>query len=113
MNGAHIELLPSRELNGRDRQRVAQLAHEVDWGTPLGVEPLHFGNDDCWRVLVRMDDQIVSTLEILEREVAVGRSRLVVAGIAGVMTGPTFQGHGYSSAAMRRAATFLTDERAP
>ena len=106
-----VELLPSGDINGRDRERLTQMEHDVDWGTPAGTEPLRFGDGDRWRVLVRDGGQIASTVQILERSVMVGERPLTVAGIAGVMTAVDFRGRGHASAAMERAATFLTTDR--
>jgi len=83
----------------------------VDWGTPPGVVPMQFGGPTDWRVLVRESGQVVSTVEILERQVLVSATELRIVGIAGVMTAAAYQRRGHASAAMRRAAAFLNDER--
>lgn len=52
----------------------------------------------------------VSILQMLARTVRVGKTEVRVGGIAGVMTPPAYQRHGYASANMRHAADFLREE---
>jgi len=111
MTQAAIELFAWADVPEVDRRRLAEMDHQVDWGTPPGVAPLQFGGPSDWRIVVRESGQIVTTVEILEREVLVGRKAPVVAGIAGVMTAAAYQQRGHASGAMRRAAEFLIEER--
>jgi len=111
MAEAAVELRAWADSDDRDRGRLAEIERDVDWGTPAGVTPFQFGGHSDWRVLVRENGQVVSTVGILERPVLVGGRALVVAGIAGVMTAAGYQGRGHASAAMRQAAVFLTTER--
>ncbi len=111
MTKSTIELLARPDIPETDRPRLLEMERAVDWGTPPGVAPMQFGGPSDWRVLVRESGKVVSTVEILERQVLVSATELRIAGIAGVMTAAAYQGRGYASAAMRRAAAFLTDER--
>jgi GNAT superfamily N-acetyltransferase len=106
-----IELLARSDVFEADQQRLLEMERDVDWGTPPGVASMQFGGPSDWRVLVRESGQVVSTVEILERLVLVGATELQICGIAGVMTTAAYQGRGHASAAMRRAAAFLHDDR--
>ena len=63
-----------------------------------------------WMILGRVDDEIVSQLGVLKRDILVGGVRLAVGGVGGVATLPAWQRHGLATALMRAAARFLQEE---
>jgi len=64
-----------------------------------------------WSIRVRDDaDRLVAQIGMLTREADVDGARTLVGGIGGVKTHPDARGRGHAAAAMRAAATFLTDE---
>ena len=67
-------------------------------------------SDVDWHILIKVDETLVSHVEIVEREVQVGKDRLVLGGIGGVMTLPEWQGRGLAQAGMRKAQEFLCME---
>lgn len=64
-----------------------------------------------WSIRVRDDDgRLVAQVGMLTREADVDGAQTLVGGIGGVKTHPEARARGHASAAMRTAATFLTDE---
>jgi len=73
------------------------------------------GDDTCWsevdwHILITVDGMLVSHVEIVEREACVGKDRVKLGGIGGVMTLPEWQGRGLAQAGMRKAQEFICKE---
>ena len=64
---------------------------------------------DDWRLLVRVEDKLVSHIAIIERTCLVNGKPVKVGGVGGVGTHPEWRGHGLASLAMVQAAEFLTN----
>jgi GNAT superfamily N-acetyltransferase len=104
-----VELAP--EMNERI-DRLDDLAFNSD--SDEAEEPDLF-NDLEWSssdvmLLGWLDDELVSQVGILRREILVGGKPLWVGGIGGVATLPDRQGKGYAGKLMRRAETYMRDE---
>jgi aminoglycoside 2'-N-acetyltransferase I len=67
-------------------------------------------SDVDWHILITMDGMLVSHVEIVERDAQVGRDRLKLGGIGGVMTLPEWRGRGLAQAGMRKAQEFICEE---
>jgi predicted GNAT family N-acyltransferase len=94
------DLLPEeREIIGRWIRK--EFPPEVD---PHKWAPLN------WRVLARLDGELVSVVEILERTLTVAGRPIRVAGIGNVITPEPWRGRGFATALMRRAQTFACEE---
>ena len=63
-----------------------------------------------WSVLVWDQDELVSRVGLITREILSNGENKFIGGIGGVMTHPQKQGKGYASHAMREAARILDSE---
>jgi aminoglycoside 2'-N-acetyltransferase I len=63
-----------------------------------------------WSILVWDQDELVSRVGLLTREVLSNGEKKLIGGIGGVMTHPKRQGKGYASVAMREAANILDSQ---
>lgn len=69
--------------------------HKYTWATP------------DWHVLVRIQDNIVSYLHLMERQGLYDNLPVKLVGIGAVMTQPRYRGRGLSSLALRQAQEFM------
>jgi aminoglycoside 2'-N-acetyltransferase I len=67
-------------------------------------------SDVDWHILISINEELVSHVEIVERDVFVGRKRVKVGGIGGVMTLPEWRCQGLAQAGMRKAQEFICKE---
>jgi len=67
-------------------------------------------SDAEWHVLLRVDGQLVSHVEIVERTGTVAGRPVKLGGIGGVVTLPEWRGQGLATATLERAAAFMRDE---
>ncbi len=63
-----------------------------------------------WSVLVWDEDELVSLVGLITREILSNGQKKLIGGIGGVMTHPETQGKGYASHAMREAAKIFDSE---
>jgi GNAT superfamily N-acetyltransferase len=63
-----------------------------------------------WSILVWEDDELVSRVGLLRREINSNGEQKTIGGVGGVMTHPERQGKGHASEAMREAARIFHEE---
>ncbi len=63
--------------------------------------------DPDWAVMVWEDEELVTTVQIVERLARVGRRSLRLGGIGNVSTKVEWRGRGYATAALKAAQEFL------
>ena len=94
------DLLPAdREIIGRWLRQ--EFPPETD---PYKWAPLY------WRLLARVDGELVGVVEILERTVTVAGRPIRVAGIGNVITPVPWRKRGFATTLMHRALAFASDE---
>jgi GNAT superfamily N-acetyltransferase len=101
-----IEAKRTGELTESERARIdawliQQFAEESDdyeW------------SDVNWHVMLRVDGQLVSHVEIVERTGTVDGEPVKLGGIGGVVTLPEWRGRGLATAALARATALMRDE---
>jgi aminoglycoside 2'-N-acetyltransferase I len=101
-----IEVKRTDELTESERtyidawliQQFGEESHDYAW------------SDVDWHVLLRVDDQLVSHVEIVERTGTVDERPVKLGGIGGVVTLSEWRGRGLATAVLGRAATFMRDE---
>jgi GNAT superfamily N-acetyltransferase len=101
---AKIEIRSVDSLSDYERWQIRSWQSQV-----FDLESEQFSAVD-WYILVSHDDHWVSMLEIVERVATVGGQPVNLGGIGSVTTLPAWRGHGFSSAALRTAATFMREE---
>jgi aminoglycoside 2'-N-acetyltransferase I len=67
-------------------------------------------SDVDWHVLLRVNGQLVSHVEIVERMGTVDGRPVKLGGIGGVVTLPEWRGRGLATSTLERAATFMRDD---
>jgi GNAT superfamily N-acetyltransferase len=67
-------------------------------------------SDVDWHVMLRVDGQLVSHVEIVERTGTVDGRPVRLGGIGGVVTLPEWRGRGLATAGLERAAALMRDE---
>jgi aminoglycoside 2'-N-acetyltransferase I len=98
-----VEIKSVKNLSPEEQDEVYQLltiVYEAD------ISTWTWSQDD-WRLLVRMNDRIVSHVAITERICLVDGQPVKVGGIGGVGTHPEWRKQGLASLAMRKTADFL------
>lgn len=86
-----------------------------EWGTLLrdvfgiGEEEMEWSDVD-WNVLVRLDEKLVSQVDIIDRIAQVGDHQVRLGGIGGVATLSAFRGRGFARMALTSAAIFMEKE---
>jgi len=102
----HITIRRNSDLSPEELKRVGDLGQTVFGNDPYGYT---WSNVD-WHVLLSMDGEWVSHIDIIERTGAVNGQPIKLGGIGGVGTLPAWRRRGLAEAAMRAAMTFLRDE---
>ena len=101
-----VEIRLADKLGEEERRQL------FEWGEdPFGVRDFQIR----WRpkelhFVVESAGRPVSHVGVLRHTVAVGRRRVTVGGVGGVITRPDVQGSGYASLALTRATDFMRDE---
>jgi aminoglycoside 2'-N-acetyltransferase I len=80
------------------RQQFSEESHDYTW------------SDVDWHVLLRVNGQLVSHVEIVERTGTVDGRPVKLGGIGGVVTLPEWRRRGLATAVLERAAAFMRDE---
>ena len=96
-----LSQIPKAELDQMNiwiKQAFSEDPDDLQWST------------DDWHVMVRVDGQVVSRLEIVERVGAVNGQPVKLGGIGGVATLPEYRRRGLAQAAMETAAWFIQDK---
>jgi GNAT superfamily N-acetyltransferase len=101
-----IEVKRTNELAESERayidawliQQFAEESGDYEW------------SDVDWHVLLRVNGQLVSHVEIVERIGAVDGRPVKLGGIGGVVTLPEWRGRGLATATLERAAAFMCEE---
>lgn len=101
-----IEIRATRDLSEEERKHIGEWlwhtfgspeAAEYEWATP------------DWHVLVRVDGELVSHVEVVERVGTVDGRPVKLGGIGGVVARPQWRGRGLASLAMEKATAFMRD----
>lgn len=101
--GVEIEVRAERDLSPGAKYALGAWMWEV-----FGDEADHrLWSGVDWHVLVRVDGELVSHVEIIERTCTVGGQAVRVGGIGGVATRGPWRGQGLASQALTRAMSFM------
>lgn len=101
-----VEIKTVRDLTLEEEDEIYKLlaaAFEADISTWTWTP-------EDWRVLVRVDNRIVSHVSIVERTCLVKGQSVKVGGVGGVGTLPERRGQGLASLAMKQTADFLINQ---
>jgi aminoglycoside 2'-N-acetyltransferase I len=103
-----IDIKHTSELTPAENSAVASLDKLAFFGDPW-ADFYQWAEAD-WRVLVYEGNELVSTLEIVERNAKAGTQPVFLGGIGGVCTHPDCRGRGLASLAMQAAAEFMRQQ---
>lgn len=101
-----VEVKASDDLTEKERKDVDTVLHET-----FGRFAQHYewASDD-WHILVSVNGELVSHVQIIERTGSVNGQPVTLGGIGGVVTLPDWQGNGLGRRAMEAAASFMKDK---
>lgn len=102
----NVEIKAVKNLSPEESEEVLRLLTLV---FEADISGWTWSQDD-WRLLVRMDNSLVSHVAIVERACLVNGQPVKVSGVGGVGTHPEWRGQGLASLAMRQAADFLINQ---
>jgi len=107
-----IEFAAADQLSAKQKESLKQLRATV---YPAAVLATLIGKDITWAspqwsVLVWDEDELVSRVGLIVREVSSNGETKTIGGIGGVMTHPQRQSKGYASEAMREAVRHFDEE---
>ncbi len=98
-----IEIKPSSQLTPQEKQQLENL-----FATAFPPDDIDYEWAEAdWYVLVHEGMELVSTLEIVEREAVVGGTPVTLGGIGGVATHPNWRRRGFAEAGLKVAHSFL------
>ena len=100
-----IEIQSNHQVPEDERRQMDAWLDQVFGYDNLGIE---WAKGD-WSVLVRLDDQIVSHVGIVERVGKVNGQPVKLGGIGGVATRVEYRKRGLARVAMEKAAEFMRD----
>lgn len=108
----NIEFEAADRLSDRQKNGITQLRSVVYPPEVLATLPgLAFTwASPQWSVLLWEEDELVSRVGLVVREITSNGETKTIGGIGGVMTHPDRQGKGYASRAMREAAKLFNEE---
>lgn len=108
----HIEFVPTEEFSDQQKHALAQLRAAVYPPEVLATLPgIKFSwAGPQWSVLVWEEEDLVSRVGLLVREIVSNGENKSIGGIGGVMTHPEQQGKGYASKAMHAASKIFDEE---
>jgi hypothetical protein len=98
-----IEIKPSGQLTPLDKQQLDDLA--ADAFTPDEID-YEWAEVD-WFVIVREGAELVSNVEIIERQAVVAGTPVRLGGIGGVATRTAWRRRGFAEAALKVAQSFM------
>jgi aminoglycoside 2'-N-acetyltransferase I len=101
-----IEIKAIRNLSQPEQDEVYQLLTVV---FEADISQWTWSQDD-YRLLVRIDNRILSHVAIIERTCLVNEHPVKVGGVGGVGTHPEWRGQGLASLAMRQTAEFMKNQ---
>jgi len=106
-----IEFLPESLVKPELNRRIDALDHLAfsNIVSEAQVSGIDWSSHD-WMELGWLDDELISQLCLLKREISVGAERVWVAGIGGVATHPRWQRQGLASQLMRAAEKYMHAE---
>jgi predicted GNAT family N-acyltransferase len=67
-------------------------------------------SDVDWHILITVGEELVSHVEIVEREAFVGQESIRLGGIGGVLTLPAWRGRGLAKVGMQKTQAFMCEE---
>ena len=104
-----IEFVATEELSDSQKKALDQLRVAVYPPEVIATLPGRFFSwaSPQWSVLLWDQDELVSRVGLLVREVYSAGTTKRIGGIGGVMTHPANQGHGLASQAMREASIYF------
>jgi GNAT superfamily N-acetyltransferase len=108
-----LDLKPITALSDGERDALKALTAAVYPPEVLATSPGRFLQwaPSAWSVLVwTVEGQLIAHVGIVTREGTLDGVPVTIGGVGSVKTHPQAQGRGYTSAALRRAATALHDD---
>lgn len=103
-----IEINSYRKLSDIDQQIIEKLSKEAFQASPT-TEKYDFEKPH-WAVIKKINNEIVSFCNIVERVVKFDDNAIQVGGINNVVTAPSHQGKGYFKEVMKEAQTFFFND---
>lgn len=100
-----VEIVRSTQVSARVQESIDRL-DRLSFAEESEFDPSAWADSD-WMVLGRLDDELVSQLGLLKREIRIGSIPLLVGGVGGVATHPGWRRSGFSSALLGAAAEFM------
>ena len=100
-----VEIKSVKNLSAEEQDEVYQLLTIV---FEADISTWSWSQDD-WRLLVRVDNRIVSHVAITERTCLVNGQPVKVGGVGGVGTHPEWRNQGLAALAMQKTAGFLVN----
>jgi GNAT superfamily N-acetyltransferase len=108
-----IEFIRTSQVS-KDIQKIIDQVDQLAFDGLGAEENTNEWSSSDWMVLGRVEEELVTQLCLLSREIRVGDVPVVIGGVGGVATHPAWQGHGLASTLMRAAAQFMrTDMNVP
>jgi len=98
-----IVIKPPAQLTPTEKQQLGQLYAAA---FPPGEVEFEWSQVD-WHVLVREGAELVSNVEIIQRQALVGSTPVTLGGIGGVATQPGWRRRGFAEAGLKVAQSFL------
>jgi predicted GNAT family N-acyltransferase len=103
-----IQIQPTKSITFDVLESIHALLRE----TFVEVGDITHWSDVDWHIIVRIGEELVSHVEIVERDARVGRDQIKLAGIGGVLTLPEWRGLGLAQAGMQKTQEFMCEELA-
>jgi len=101
-----IKIVRKSDLSSESQSELNDLLGLVFAGADGGL----VWADSDWNVLLYLEGVLISNVEILERDVLIGRESIRIGGIGGVATHPDYRRRGFASRLMNHARDFMRDE---
>jgi GNAT superfamily N-acetyltransferase len=106
-----IDFIPTAQIPFELDRQIEQIDHlafsanaSQDTTDP---EPIDWSSPIEWMALGWINDELVTLLGLLQRQILVGGEPLQVVGVGGVATHPNWQGRGLSSALLQVTGKFM------
>ncbi|HEX7434881.1 MAG TPA: GNAT family N-acetyltransferase [Anaerolineaceae bacterium] len=103
-----IRVKRANELDAQEQAHVNAMDAVCFGNDPEAIKFDWAGSD--WCVLGKIDQQVVSQVGLLKREIKVAGSPLWVGGVGGVMTHPDYQRKGLAAVLLKEAASYMAGQ---
>jgi hypothetical protein len=104
LNSPGVDVRREDALTATEADEIARWTDVVFGPQPYVIAPME------WRILLRLDGQLVSHVGVMRRVIQVGDTTALVGGIGWVGTLPGWCSRGLAALAMRRATDLIRDE---